>query len=143
MGVKEDPSIKTVGKITTNGDTRGTIMYENFHSILDDPDIADFLMTLPTEECYLNLPNESAVDSPLDMQMISKKQKKDTELVVRANKHKDLYFEKKLDRRKVICASKDKEQRSSSWKIALPESMIKQAVKWFYIVAGHLCSKKL
>ena len=143
MGIKEDPSINTVEKENTNGDTRGTITYENFHSILDDPDIADCFMTLPIEECYLNLPNESAVDSPLDMQTISEKQKEDTELVARANKHKDLYFEKKLDGHKVICFSKDKEQRSSKWKIALPEAMIKPAVKWFHIVTGHPGSKKL
>ena len=120
MGIKEDPSINTVEKENTNGDTRGTITYENFHSILDDPDIADCFMTLPIEECYLNLPNESAVDSPLDMQTISEKQKENTELVACANKHKELYFEKKLDRHKVICFSKDKDQRSSKWKIALP-----------------------
>ena len=67
------------------------------------------------EECYLNVPNESAEDGPLDMQTISKKQKEDTELVAHANKHKDLYFEKKLDGHKVIWFSKDKKQRSSKW----------------------------
>ena len=50
--------------------------------------------TLPIEECYLNLPDDNAVDSPLNMQTISEKQKEDTELIARMNKHKDLYFEK-------------------------------------------------
>ena len=54
-------------------------------------------LTLLIEKCYLNLPNDSAVDSPLDMQTISEKQKEDTELVAHMNKYKDLYFEKKLD----------------------------------------------
>ena len=44
------------------------------------------------------------------MQTISVKQKEDTELVARMNKHKDLYFEKKLDGHEVICYSKDREQ---------------------------------
>ena len=39
----------------------------------------------------------SAVDSPLDMQTISEKQKEDTELIAHMNNHKDLYFKKKLD----------------------------------------------
>ena len=76
MGRKEDPNLNTVGKSTDNS-TKSTIKYENFHSILDDPDIADCFLTLPSEECYLNLPNTSAVDSPLDMQTISEKQKED------------------------------------------------------------------
>ena len=42
-------------------------------SIMDDPDIAECFLTLPIEECYLNLPNASAVDSPLDMETISEK----------------------------------------------------------------------
>ena len=80
MGRKEDPNLNTVGKSTDNV-TKSTIKYENFYSILDDPDIAEYFLTLPTEECYLNLPNDSTVDSPLGMQTISEKQKEDTELV--------------------------------------------------------------
>ena len=74
MGIKEDPNINTVGKSTNNGDAKSTIKYENLHSFLDDPDIAECFMTLPIEESYLNLPNVSAVDSPLDMETISEKQ---------------------------------------------------------------------
>jgi len=40
MGYKEDPSINTVGKSTYNVN-KGTIKYKTFHSILDDPDIAE------------------------------------------------------------------------------------------------------
>ena len=96
MGCKEGLNLNTVGKRTDNV-SKSTIKYENFYSILDDSDIAECLLTLPIEECYLNLPNDSAVDSPLDMQTISEEQKVDTELVACMNKHKDLYFEKKLD----------------------------------------------
>ena len=142
MGRKEDPNLNTVGKSTDNV-TKSTIKYENFHSIMDDPDIAECFLILPNEECYLNLPNDSAVDSPLDMQTISEKQKEDTELIARMNKHKDLYFEKKLDGHKVICYSKDREQRQTSWRIALPKSMIKSTVQWYHIVTGHPGSKKL
>ena len=73
MGIKEDPSINTVRKSTNNEDAKSTIKYKHFHSILDDPDMAEYFLALPLEECFLNLPNSSAVDSPLDMQTISKK----------------------------------------------------------------------
>ena len=92
MGRKIDPNINTVGKSTKDGYPPSTITYENFHSIMDDPDIAECFLTLPIEECYLNLPNVGAIDSPLDMQTISESQKEDTQLVARVNKHKDLYF---------------------------------------------------
>ena len=41
------------------------------------------------------------------------------------NKHKDLYFEQKLDGHKEICYSKDREVMKTSWQIALAKSMIK------------------
>ena len=72
MGIHDDPSAtrSTVGKSANNGHS-STIKYKNFHSILDDPELAECFMALPDKECYLNLPNTSAVDSPLDMQTIS------------------------------------------------------------------------
>jgi len=38
-----------VGSSTDNV-TKSTIKYKNFHSILDDPDIAECFLTLPIEE---------------------------------------------------------------------------------------------
>ena len=72
MGHKKDPNLNAVGK-STDHVNKSTIKYENFHSILDDPDIAECFLTLPIEECYLNLHNDSVVDSPLDMQTVSEK----------------------------------------------------------------------
>ena len=40
MACKEDPNLNTVGKSTDNV-TKITIKYKTFHSILDDPDIAE------------------------------------------------------------------------------------------------------
>ena len=37
-------------------------------SITDDTEMMKCLAYLPTEECYLNLPANSAVDNPLDME---------------------------------------------------------------------------
>jgi len=53
MGRKWDPNLNTVGKSTDNV-TKSIIKYKNFHSILDDPDTAEYFFTLPIEECYLN-----------------------------------------------------------------------------------------
>jgi len=71
------------------------------------------------------------------MQTSSEKQKEDTELVAH------LYFEKKLDGYKVICYSKDREQRKTSWQINLPKSMIKSTAQCYHIVTEHPGSKML
>ena len=135
----EDPGLNTVGKSLPS---KSTIKYENFCSILDDPDLAECFMALPNEECYLNLPNNSAVESPLDIQNISEKQQKDKQLLARLSKHKELYFKKDIDGHTVICYCKNKEERNSKWRIALPTNMIKQTVKWFHVVTGHPGNQK-
>ena len=141
MGRLDDPATTSVGKSPES--TGSTIKYENFYSFFDDADIADCLLNLPDEECYLNLPNGTAAESPLDMQTISEKQLDDEKLIARANKHKELYFKKKLDGHTILCYCKDKDNRNTNWRIALPESMLKSTVKWYHIVTGHPGSKKL
>ncbi len=39
-------------------------------SVIDDREMMECLVHLPDEECYLNLPPDSAVDNPLDMEKI-------------------------------------------------------------------------
>ena len=142
MGHREDPATVTVGK-SPHSTKVSTIKYKIFHSFLDDPVIAECMLNLSDEECYLNLPNASAVDSPLDIQTINKKQKEYDKLIAQVEKHRNLYFKKKLDSHSIICYSKDREQRSANWQIALPTSLVKDAVKWFHIVTGHPGSNKL
>ena len=77
--------------------------------------MAECFLVLPLEDFFLNLPNVSAVDSLFDMQTISKKQHEDVQLVACISKYKDLNFERTLDRHKVICYSKSREQRQSAW----------------------------
>ena len=141
MGRLEDLATTSVGKSPDS--TSGTIKYKKFYSLFDDADIADCLLNLPDEECYLNLPNDTAAESPLDIQTISEKQLDDEKLIARVNKHKELYFKKKLDGHTIICYSKDMENRNTNWRIALPESMLKGTAKWYHIVTGHPGNKKL
>ena len=140
-----DP-LPTVGKNagrSANNENESTIKYENFHSILDDPQLAECFLALPDEDCYLNLPNTSAVDSPLDLQTISESQQDDTELQARVEKHTSLYFTKKIGDFSIVCYLKDFEKRNEKWRIALPKKMVKSAIKWSHIVTGHPGSKKL
>ena len=66
-------------------------------SILDEPQLAECSLALPKQEdCYLNLPNTSAVDSPLDIQTIHESQQEDTELLAHKEKQSKLYFGNKM-----------------------------------------------
>ena len=72
-------------------------MYKKFHYILDEPQLAECSLALPEQEnCYLNLPNTSAVDSPLDIQSIQGSYQDDTELLARKEKQSELYFGNKM-----------------------------------------------
>ena len=112
MGTLEDPATTSVGKSPDN--ISSTIKYENFYSFFDDADIADCMLNLPDEECYLNLRNDTAAESPLDMQTSSEKQLDDEKLIARVHKHNELYFKKKLDGHTIACYSKDIENRDTT-----------------------------
>ena len=40
----------------------------------DDRELSECFQHLPAEECYLNLPEDSATDNPLDIEAIKKQQ---------------------------------------------------------------------
>ncbi len=146
LGRHDDETQPSVGKnaqASANSDDKSTITYENFHSIMDDQELAECFLALPDEECYLNLPNTGAVDSPLDIESIHDNQKDDAELLARAEKQSERYFKKKIGDFNIICYSKDIASRNSKWRIALPKKMVKTTIKWFHIVTGHPGSKKL
>ena len=50
----------------------------------------------PKEECYLNLPPDSAVNNPLDMGAIKEQQEADNELQNQAAKYADRYIRKSV-----------------------------------------------
>ena len=141
MSLKTDPNVNTVGKKASP--QQNAIKYENLCSILDDPELAECFMTLPQEECYLNLPKNSAEESPLDLQTISENQLKDSALIARAEKYQNIYFMKNLDGHKVLCYCKDKSERQSKCQIALPDKILKNTIKWFHIISGHPGQGKL
>jgi hypothetical protein len=150
LGRQEDVTQPLAGKKpndihmdVANNEIKGKISYENFHSLIDEPELARCFLALPDEECYLNIPNESALDSPLDIQTIHEKQKEDTELLARKQKYSDNYFEKRIGEFEVICYSKNITERKTKWRIALPKQMLKPTIEWFHIVTGHPGSKKL
>ena len=71
----------SVGKNAANNEIDNT-----FYSLLDDPELAECLLALPHDECYLNLPTSNASENPLDLETLKEKQNADNELQTLLNK---------------------------------------------------------
>jgi hypothetical protein len=98
---------------------------------------------LPDEECYLNLPQDSAIDNPLDMEAIKEQQDADNELQHQATKYADRYKRKSVSAvDEVLCYVKPGDP-PANWKIAFPKSMLQPTIRWFHQITGHQCSKNL
>jgi hypothetical protein len=65
MPMKNTTLLTMVGKEESTTDP-----LECHTSVTDDKDLMECMAYLPAEECYLNLPADSAVDNPLDMETI-------------------------------------------------------------------------
>jgi hypothetical protein len=95
-------------------------------------------------ECYLNLPDTPHPDeNPLNYAHICVFQQQDKQLLALQVKYPDNYINLQLDDNvdDIICYKKDPTQ--PNWKIALPESMVVDTVKWFHQVMGHPGEKRL
>ena len=79
--------------MTRNGEGKNTVLFgvplstalhskikDAYYALLNNPELVECFLPLPNEECYLNLPNTIAVDSPLNFKTIKEKQLEDKEL---------------------------------------------------------------
>ncbi len=95
-------------------------------------------------ECYLNLPDTPHPDeNPLNYAHICEMQQQVEQLLALQVKYPDNYVNLQLDDNvdEIICYKKDPTQ--PNWKMALPESMVVDTVKWFHQVMGHPGEKRL
>ena len=93
-------------------------------SVTDDTKMVNCIAYLPSKECYLNLPPDSTVDNPLDMEMIKEQQDADNDLLCQATKYAGRYGRKSVSSvDNVLCYVKPGDPWAN-WKIALPRSML-------------------
>jgi hypothetical protein len=112
-------------------------------SVTDDNKMMECLAHLLDEECYLNLPPDSAFDNSFDMEMIKEKQDTDNDLQCRETKYTDRYVRKSVSSvDNFLCYVKPGDPLAN-WKIALPKSMLQPTIHWFHQITGHLGSKCL
>ncbi len=101
------------------------------------------LAHLLDKEGYLNLPPDSTIDNPLDMEMIKEQQDADNNLQCQATTYADRYVRKSVSSvDNVLCYVKPGDS-PANWKIALPKSMLQPTIHWFHQITGHPDSKWL
>ena len=130
--------MKTTTTLTTVGKEESTVDPLECHfSVTNDRDMMECIAYQPAEECYLNLPANSAVNNPLDMETIKEQQDADDDLQRQATKYADRYVRKSVSSvDDVLCYIKPGDPRAN-WKIALPKSMLQPTIWWFHQITGH------
>jgi hypothetical protein len=112
-------------------------------SVTNDVKLMKCLAYLPDKECYLNLPVDSAVDNPLDLETIKEQQDTDNNLQRQATKYADRYVRKSVSSiDNILCYVKPGDL-PANWRIASPQSMLQATTHWFHQVTGHPGSKRL
>jgi len=94
---------------------------------------------LPSEECYLNLPDDLVTDNPLDMENIKEKQV----LQQHADKYSDRFLHRQIGTVDDILCYVKPGYPPNNWKIALPKELLQPTIQWFHQVTGHPGSNRL
>jgi hypothetical protein len=97
-------------------------------------------------ECYLNLPEiPDPAQNPLSFACIREQQQQDEQLLALQVKYPEQYIYKSLDEDvdDIICYVRPGDNPDEQWRIALPQQMLEETVKWFHQVMGHPGEKRL
>jgi len=88
----------------------------------------------------LNLPKiPDPAQTPLSFTCIVEQQKQDKQLLALQVKYPDQYIYKSVDEDidDIICYVRQGDGPDEQWRIALPQQMLEETVKWFNQVTGH------
>ena len=144
----DTPTSSTVGKkhrspTDNNSESDDETPLDNFFSFTEDSEMLECFACLPSEECYLNLPEDLVTDNPLDMENIKDKQDADHTLQQTATKYSDRFMRRRVGTvDDILCYVKPGDP-PNNWKIALPKELLKPTIQWFHQVTGHPGSKRL
>jgi hypothetical protein len=97
-------------------------------SLTDDREMSDCFQHLPAKECYLNIPEDAAIDNPLDMEAIKEQQEADGELQQQATKCTDRYVCKSISAVDNVLCYVESGDPPANWQIALPKLMLQPTI---------------
>ena len=121
-----------------------SVPLNNHHSWIDDiKEVLECYNCIIKEDCFLNLPSNMDDNKPLDLEAVKEEQANDDTLQARVIKYPDCYLTKRIGKiDNIICHLKPGDN-PANWKIALPQSLLLPAIKWFHQVTGHPGAKQI
>jgi len=98
-------------------------------SVMDSPALA---------KCFLNLPNPDVMRNPIDIDWLQENQFEDLDLNNRRADQMRTYPIRNISGQPIIHYQYDPDdQNKMNWKIAIPQGLLENMVKWFHEVLGH------
>ena len=86
----------------------------------------------------MNLAETELNEHPLNLENIKELQNADGSLQKLKDKHPELYFHKDINQTQdVLCYVRAGKDKDKSWKIVLPDKLLRPTMKWFHIVTGR------
>jgi transposase InsO family protein len=107
---------------------------ESFSFFADEPEMF---------ECFLNYPQLNEMPCPVTMQNIQENQFEDIALNERRQADPDRFPIKEVQDRNIICYRSDLDSPPGDWKIALPDQIIDDVLKWYHVTLGHCGTNRL
>ena len=118
--------------VSSKNDTSSHV--DTFYSILDDLELLD---------CFLNLPDlEETEHNPLNYTWIQQEQQNDASLLALQERYPQRYITQAIGYQNIICHVKPGDPQTS-WKIALPTTVITPVLRWYHQVLGHPGQRRL
>jgi hypothetical protein len=104
---------------------------DNFFSLTEDSEMLKYFTCLPSEECYINLPDDLVTDNPLNMENIKEKQDADNALQQHTEKYSDRFLRRRIGTvDNILCYVKPGDP-PNNWKIALPKELLQPTIQWW------------
>jgi len=130
----KNPPVAVLRENDENDASSSVNNIDNFYSILNDPELLD---------CFLNLPTlDDNNHNPLNYEWIQKEQQDDEKLQELQRRFPMQYITQTVGFHKIITHVKPGES-PSAWKIALPHKVIEPLLRWYHQVLGHPGQKRL
>ncbi len=135
--IAEGKTLVEPAEVSNEGEDKAHFLDQEYSGLYDE-DVWECI------ECYLNLSDTPhPYENPLNYAHIHESQQQGKQLLTLQVKYPDNYVNLLLDDNVNYIIFYKKDPTQLNWKIALPESMVVDTVKWIHQVMGHPGEKRL
>ena len=137
---EDDPLDDEVLFVTTTTSKDWNYINEEKYNNKDEPELFPTICTNDNSEmieCLLNLPSYQYNDNPLTMINIANHQQTDLYLMDSMQRDPVHFPVKTINNIPIVCYREQPTMDDNEWRIAIPQTMIDDVVRWYHLVLGH------